>query len=171
MNKLIGSILLISGTCIGAGMISLPVVIGIYGLLPSLLILSIVCLINIIIAFVLVESILKFGSDSNLVTVTGSTLGKHHQKVIWVCCLLFFYSILTAYTSGLQELIVYLLQDSFKIAVPDWLITSGIVIFIAVLVHMGTMISEYINRVCVLGLALAFIILLCLTVNNINQSF
>ncbi len=171
MNKLIGSILLISGTCIGAGMISLPVVIGIYGLLPSLLILSVVCFINIIIAFVLLESILKFSSDSNLVSITESTLGKKHQKIIWISCLLFFYSILTAYTSGLQELISYLVQDNFNVAIPSWLITCSIITCIAALVHLGTKISEYINRALVLGLALAFVFLLCLTADNINLSF
>lgn len=168
MDKIIGSILLIAGTCIGAGMISLPVVIGVYGLLPSLLILSIVCFINIVIAFVLVETIVKFESDSNLVTVTGFTLGKTHQKIIWLSCLFFFYSILTAYTSDLQELWFYLIQDNFNIHIPSWLITSFLILLIAVLVHLGTRFNDYINRILVVILIVSFVGLLFNTINNIN---
>lgn len=168
MDKLIGSILLIAGTCIGAGMISLPVVIGIYGLLPSLLILSLVCITNIIISFLLVETILKFEPGCNLITVTGNTLGKAHQIIIWMSCLLFFYSILTAYTSGLQELLSYLVQYHLGTSIPDWVITFFIVSLVAVMVHLGTRFSEYINRTLIITLVVSFITLLFLTVGSIK---
>lgn len=170
MDKLIGSILLITGTCIGAGMISLPVVIGIYGLLPSLLILSLVCVINIIIAFLLVETTLKFEPGSNLITMTGNTLGKYHQKAIWLSCVLFFYSILTAYTSGLQELLAYLVRDNLGASIPDWLITTIIVSLVASMVNIGTRFSEYVNRGLIITLVISFVGVLFLTIDNINIS-
>ena len=37
MQKLIGSILLISGTCIGNGMIALPMVLAKLGIIPSII--------------------------------------------------------------------------------------------------------------------------------------
>ncbi|MFP3012075.1 MAG: aromatic amino acid transport family protein [Rickettsia sp.] len=42
MQELIGSILLISGTCIGSGMIALPMVLAKLGIIPSIILMFII---------------------------------------------------------------------------------------------------------------------------------
>ena len=90
-NRLLGSILLISGTTIGGGMLALPVVTGIYGLDAAVLILFAVWFVNVFIGFALLEANLRLPPGTNLITMARSTLGRPGEYIAWVSCSLFLY--------------------------------------------------------------------------------
>ena len=110
-NKLLGSTLLISGTTIGGGMLALPIVTGVYGSLPAIFLLTAVWAINTYIAFLLLEVNLQLSEDSNLISMARQMLGRPGEVVAWLCCLLFLYALLIAYTSGLGEMFINTVQS------------------------------------------------------------
>ncbi len=75
-SKLAGGILLVSGTTIGAGMLALPVVTGMAGLLPTLLLFLVFWIFMTYTALLMLEVNLWMKDHSNMITMAKETLGK-----------------------------------------------------------------------------------------------
>src|SRR4051812_3251044 len=99
-GKVIGGILLVSGTTIGAAMLALPVSTGLAGFFPSLLLLLTCWIVMTYTAFLILEVNLWVGENKNLITMARHTLGKWGEYVGWVTYLFLLYALTTAYVSG-----------------------------------------------------------------------
>lgn len=98
--KLIGGILLVTGTCIGAGMLALPVATAQDSLLSSTMLMLVCWFIMTIGALYLLETNLRFPPGINMVNMAKRTMGKAGAAVAWLTTLLLFYSLLSAYITG-----------------------------------------------------------------------
>lgn len=156
-NNLIGSIFLVTGTTVGAGMIALPVTTGTYGFAATLFMFITVWLASLVIAFAMLEANLQHKEGANLITMISATLGRPGEIIGWGSCLLFLYCILAAYLSGLGELTGYSLSYILPLDVNK---TTSVVVITAIasgLIYSGIRMSENINRVFVIGILLIFI--------------
>ena len=99
-NRLVGGILLVSGTAIGAGMLALPVITSFAGFLPSAIALGICWLFMYITAVLLLEVNLSCPGEPNMISMAGRTLGTAGKLVCWVVYLLLLYSLTAAYIAG-----------------------------------------------------------------------
>jgi tyrosine-specific transport protein len=109
MNKnkrILGSILLITGTSIGAGMLGLPVVTGLNGFIPSMSSFAICCIITLWSAFIMLDIINVFKNSSNLITMTKHTLGISGATITGFTFLGLFYALLAAYITASGNLFV-----------------------------------------------------------------
>src|SRR5271170_1531697 len=93
----IGGILLIAGSCIGAGMLALPIMTGLAGFFPSLVALFISWAFMTFTALLLVEVCGWFYGQVNLLTMAKESLGEVGRTVGWVTYLFLFYALLIAY--------------------------------------------------------------------------
>ena len=100
-GSVIGGILLIAGSCIGAGMLGLPILTGLCGFIPSIALLFSGWLFMTATALLLVEVNGWFPAQVNLLTMSNHTLGKWGKRVCWATYLFLFYAILVAYISGI----------------------------------------------------------------------
>ncbi len=91
-NRLIGAILLVSGTTIGAGMLALPVTTGLAGFIPSLVVMTAVWLFMMLTALYLLEVNLRLPGEANLFSMMRKTLGKPGEAISWAAYLLLLYS-------------------------------------------------------------------------------
>jgi tyrosine-specific transport protein len=144
-SKLIGGILLIVGTSIGAGMLALPIATAQLGFIGSLLLLLGGWLTMTMGAFYLLEANLWQPQNSNIITMAKATIGRSGQVIAWVTYLLLLYSILCAYIAGGSELLHNLLQqhgmsiNSKIAAIIFTLVFGGIVC-------SGIRVVDYANR-------------------------
>ena len=99
-NKLLGSVLLISGTTIGAGMLALPVMTGFGGFIPSLFTLFFMWLFMLATALFFLEVNISMPGETNFITMAEKTLGTWGKVVSWVCYLFLMYSLTAAYIAG-----------------------------------------------------------------------
>ena len=83
-GSVIGGMLLIAGSCIGAGMLGLPIVTGLSGFFPSLIMFFCGWLFMTSTALLLVEVNGWFSRQVNLLTMTQHTLGKWGQGICWI---------------------------------------------------------------------------------------
>jgi len=97
VSKAVSGALLISGTAIGAGMLALPVVTGLGGFLPAMLLYFICWLFMACTGLLLLEVCLWMPNDANIITMSHHLLGPIGRACSWVlylflfyCCLLFF---------------------------------------------------------------------------------
>lgn len=144
-SKLIGSILLIVGTSVGAGMLALPIATAQLGFIGSLILLFVGWFIMTSGAFLLLEVNLWMPQNSNLVTMARKTIGPLGQIISWVIFLLLLYSLLSAYISGGSGLLRHILE-ALGVNVSAPLAAIGFTLLFGSVVYMGIRAVDYVNR-------------------------
>lgn len=160
-SKLLGGILLIIGTTIGAGMLALPVATAQLGFWGSTILLIISWAIMTSAAFLFLEVNLWLPANSNLISMAGATLGKPGQVIAWVFYLLLLYSILCAYIAGGGDLFHYVLASA-GVNIPLSASAIAFTLLFGIIVYFGIRSVDYANRGLMFGKlgALIFLILL-----------
>ncbi|MDJ0651623.1 MAG: aromatic amino acid transport family protein [Simkaniaceae bacterium] len=160
-NKTLGSILLVGGTSIGAGMLALPLTTGAGGFLPSTLLFFIAFAFMLLSLFYLMEATLMSGKvNANLITICKEHLGPIGEFSAWLSFLLLLYSVAAAYLSGGGSLIADVISAGSKYNVSA---NIGIFIFLLIfgcIVVFETKAVDAINRICMVGLVVCFVLLL-----------
>ncbi len=158
-NKFLGSILLISGTTIGAGMLGLPVMTGFAGFFPTFILLFFLWIYMLITAFLYLETNLAFAGNINLITMASNTLGVLGKAVTWVVYLLLLYSLTAAYMAGSAPLFSEAIKFLTGYALPSWAEPIPLLVIFSVVTFLGARTADYINRMLMLGLVISYFIL------------
>lgn len=167
-NRLIGAILLVSGTTIGAGMLALPVITGLAGFIPSLLIMTGVWLFMMLTAFYFLEVNLRMKGESNLISMMSKTLGKPGEVVSWIAYLFLLYTLTSAYLLGCSQILNEFFETVFSIKPPEWVWPIAIFLFFGIFVYLGTGVADFLNRTLMIGLVLSYTALISLGCCRIN---
>lgn len=160
-SKLIGGILLVIGTTIGAGMLALPASTAELGFWWSSLLLIGCWAVMTVCSYLFLEVTLSMPAQSNLISITGATLGKMGQSIAWVVYLLLLYSIISAYVAGGGDLFQYVLSlwgISTSTAFSSILFTC----LFGLVVYFGIRSVDYVNRGLMFGKLGALIMLIVL---------
>lgn len=99
-KNVMGGMLMILGTCIGAGMLAIPIVSAHESFRLSALLLTVAWLCMTIGAFAVLEVNLWFKPGSNLITMAEGTLGAWGKTVTSLLYLLLMYSLICAYLAS-----------------------------------------------------------------------
>ncbi len=172
-NKTFGSIFMIAGTTIGAGMLALPLKTAAGGFFPSIGLFIICFLFMFYTVFLLLESnLMSNDPNANIISMTGERLGKTGQIVAWVTFSLLLYSVSAAYMSAGGSLIATLLQHEVSKETPMWV---GMLIFAGVfgaLIYFGTHVYDHVNKLLMVCLIVSFLVLVgSMTPHVENVSF
>ncbi len=170
-NRLIGGILLVSGTSIGAGMLALPVISSFAGFLPSFALLAICWLFLFTTALLLLDVNLAFPGEVNLITMAGRTLGVSGKALCWVTYLLLLYSLTAAYIAGSSPLFLQALHWATGWNAPAWLGPFPLLILFGLFVYLGTQAVDWVNRLLMLGLILCYVLLVAFLPSHIQLQF
>src|SRR5579863_4183924 len=111
MNKTIGGILLVAGTTIGGGMLSLPITTAKSGFVYSTFLFIVCWALMTFTAFLTLEVNLCFPKNSHIVSMAKQTLGKPGEWIAWSAYLLLLYAVVSAYIAGGQDVFHGLLQS------------------------------------------------------------
>lgn len=159
-----GGALIIAGTCIGGGMLALPILTGAGGLLPSSFLFLLCWLFMAATALLFVEVCLWMEGETNLVSMVGKTLGPWAQGFSWALYLFLFYSLTTAYCVGGGGIVIELLAVPW----PHWMGSALFLVVFAPLVTWGPAIVDRVNRLLMVGMALSFAAFLFLGRKEVN---
>lgn len=168
-SKLIGGILLVSGTTIGAGMLALPVSTGKAGFFPSMVLFLAYWIYMTFTAFLMLEVNLWMPGDNHLTSMVRLTLGRLGEMISWFVYLFLLYSLTTAYIAGGGPIVI----DAFKvmtgISLPEW---SGAIPLLAIFgffVYQGTRCVDYVNRLLMIGLVIAYCLMVIFLMPHVDQ--
>ena len=154
--KIWGAILIFSGTCVGAGMLALPLATAAGGFFPSLEIFILFWLTMVLTGLYIIEVNLWMPEGVNLITMAKNTLGKFGLGLAWISYLLLMYAANSAYIAGGTPLINDTLYKLFGLRVP-YIILSVILSFLmGVIVYKGMQVLDYINRILMIGLIVSY---------------
>lgn len=104
-KNMLGGVLLIAGTCIGGGMLGLPIVTAKSGFLNSTVLFIFCWALMTFTALLTLEVNLCFQKGSNIFSMVKATLNNLNAKVLLIIYLLFLYSLVCAYIAGGRDLI------------------------------------------------------------------
>jgi tyrosine-specific transport protein len=144
-SKLFGSILLIVGTSIGAGMLALPLATAQLGFLGSIVLLFACWFVMTIGALYVLEANLWLPLNSHLISMAKATVGPIGQIIAWLTYLLLLYSLMCAYVAGGSDLF----HNLFALAnfqFPSYFAVFGFTIIFGLVVCLGIHITDYVNR-------------------------
>lgn len=167
MQKLIGATMLVAGTCIGSGMIALPMLLSKLGLLLSIILMLLIWLLMYFSALILVELSLQAGQGLSL-----GALGKKYSGVVAELVgagsfKILSYALVAVYlyagTSVIQKLLFTLgLEYSFN----SLTIIYSFCVFLLFLLPLKSI--DYINRFLFLGLLTVVAVLIIGLFSTIN---
>jgi tyrosine-specific transport protein len=163
-GSIIGGMLLITGSCIGAGMLALPILTGLAGFFPALLMFFCAWAFMTITGLLLVEVNGWFTGKVNFISMAGHTLGRFGRTLSWILYLFLFYALLVAYTSGSGNLA----STFFHSKLPIWAGSLFFVLLFGWLIYLGTRPVDLWNRILMAGKILAFVAMVVLGIKYIT---
>ncbi len=155
-NKVLGGVLLVSGTTIGAGMLALPVVTGLAGFIPALCLFLAYWAYMTFTAFLLLEVNLSLGENVNMITMARRTLGRGGEIVSWCVYLFLLYSLTAAYLAGSGPIVTSCIHLVTGWELPSWTGAFPLLFIFAFFVYEGTKYADLLNRWLMLGLILTY---------------
>ncbi len=134
MQKQIGSILLVAGTCIGSGMIALPLVLAPLGLVYSICLMIVIWSIMCFTSFINLELNLQAGQGLPLGPLSRKFSGRNAEFIGSLSLKLLTYSLLAAYlyggTSIMQKLLTSLFMQEYSFSIIATIYTTLISIIL-----------------------------------------
>lgn len=158
-GSVLGGVLLVSGCCIGAGMLGLPVMSSLAGLQPTVVMFILSWLFMTCTAFLLLEVTLWFSEDVNIVTMASRTLGNVGKVVAWSVFLFLFYSLLVAYVTGSGTLFAHFMERAFASTVASWIGSLFFSVILGLALYFGVKTVDQLNRLFMYGLIASYVAL------------
>ena len=160
-----GGVLLIGGTCIGAGMLGLPVMTAAAGFYPTIGAFLLVWFFMTCSALAYLEVSLRLPGDTNLNSIAGHTLGRIPKIIAGVLLVLLLYALVAAYASGGTTLLAHILGYDIKSHLHLNMMTLLFETLFAIPVYLGTQWLDRLNRLLMIGFIATFITLCTLAFN------
>ncbi len=165
-----GATMLITGCCIGVGMIGLPIVSRLAGFMPATLAMFMSYLFTTLTGLLLLEATLWFDGRVNLPTIVNRVLGPGTQLLTVLLFLFLFYCLFVAYLSAGGELFAQILMSLLPFKVSHSMGTLICLIFIVSVSYAGAIFIDGFNRAMIFGMAVTYIMLVVLGLKKVDMS-
>jgi tyrosine-specific transport protein len=170
-GSVLGGMLLVAGSCIGAGMLALPILTGLAGFFPSLSMMLVAWVFMTFTGLLLVEVNGWFFGEVNFVTMTEESLGKIGKSIAWFSYLFLFYSLLVAYIAASGSIFSAILESLFLISLPSWIASLFFTLLFGWIVYLGTRPVDFLNRTLMVGLILSYLGMISLGLFHIEPHY
>ncbi|EJY1760035.1 tyrosine transporter TyrP [Klebsiella oxytoca] len=168
-NRTLGSILIVAGTTIGAGMLAMPLASAGVGIGVTLALLITLWALMCYTALLLLEVYQHVPADMGLGSLAARYLGRYGQWATGFCMLFLLYALTAAYISGAGELLASSLNQWLDWTLPP---AAGVLIFTAIggtVVCIGTSLVDLFNRFLFSAKIIFLAIMLALLLPHIHQ--
>lgn len=158
-GTILGATLLVAGTCIGGGMLALPVATCKAGFFPSLVMMLFGWAFMTTTALFLSEINLWMEKGSHVVSMASRFLGPVGKVLAWLLYLFISYASLVAYTAGGGELFRSGLE-AIGIYLPQNVVVLLFVLLFGSILYLGNLVLGRINTILMFGLVISYLLLL-----------
>lgn len=170
MHKQIGSIMLVAGTCIGSGMIALPMLLAKIGVIPSILLMVFMWLLMYFSSLITVELSLKSGRGLPLGTLGRKFSGPIAELIGTTSFKILSYALVAVYIYAGSSVLQTMLENNNNIDYQFISIASVYSLIAFILFLLPIKIIDYVNRFLFMGLLLVIAILIAGLTYTINWS-
>lgn len=149
-------------------MLALPVATGLAGFLPAQVLLVSLWLYMTYTAFLILEVNLWLDGHANLISMAKRTLGVFGQILAWASYMFLLYSLTTAYLVGSGEIFANVVADTTGLIVPEWFGPLPLLAIFSYAVFQGTKMVDYLNRVLMGILIVAYLAMVFFLVPEVS---
>lgn len=167
---IISAMFLVGGTCIGGGMLALPVATGISGFVPSIVMMVICWFAMTASALMLLEVSLWMEEGAHIITMTSRLLGPLGKGVSWLLYLFICYASIVGYTAGGGMQIVSGLESYLKIDLSNELGCVVFVLFFGFIIYLGASVVGRVNAVMFFAMIAAYFGLVGMGIDEVKLS-
>lgn len=168
---MMSAMFLVAGTCIGGGMLALPVATGISGFFPSLLVMLICWVTMTATALLLLEVSMWMEEGVHLITMTSRILGVPGKAVSWLLYLFICYASLVAYTAGGGVQIAQGIFDYFGFHISKEFGAGIFILLFGAVIYLGSRIVGRVNAILFVAMIVAYFALVSMGVHEVKSSF
>ncbi len=168
-NRTLGSIFIVAGTTIGAGMLAMPLAAAGVGFGVTLLLLGGLWALMCYTALLLLEVYQHVPADTGLGSLAARYLGRYGQWLTGLSMLFLMYALTAAYISGAGELIASSVNDGWGMALSP---SSGALLFTLVgagVVCVGTSLVDLFNRFLFSAKIIFLVVMLALLAPHVHH--
>lgn len=151
--------LLLSGTCIGAGMLGMPLATGSAGFWPGVVANFLCWLCMVLTGLLFLEATLWMPDGSNVLSMAERFLGSWGRWMAGGAFVFLYYCLLTAYVAGGAPLVGQAAANIFSTPPPDFLSALLFTSAIGLVLFLGTRTIDRVNWILMTGLILSYILL------------
>jgi tyrosine-specific transport protein len=166
--KIINALFLVAGTCIGGGMLALPISSSLSGFWPSVTVMFIACIFMTITGLLFLEATLWMKKGAHIISLSKELLNQFGQIVCWVIYLFIGYASLTAYTSGGGKEISFVLTKIGHIAFSDGFSSLLFLLIFGSVIYLGYQFAERVNTILFISMMVAYIGILTLAPKEVD---
>ncbi|MGE4349654.1 MAG: amino acid permease [Candidatus Berkiella sp.] len=163
----VGAVLLIIGTSVGAAVLALPIATAQLGFIGATLTYLLCWFFMTIGALCVLEANLSAGFGTNMVSMSELYLGKMGKWITWGTYLILFYALSASYLTGASSWVMHFFEY-FQNPISSNTAAIIATISIMAIIFCGTYITDLINRILMLGLFAAFILLSLVTMQHVE---
>ena len=146
-SKFIGSVLILTGTALGAGMLALPMIAAATGFVWATILLVAVWALMTYTALLILEVNLAFPAyRNNFGSMAYATLGRTGKIAAWVACLALLYALTAAYIAGDASLLAVGVGKAVGWYIPQWLCAILFTVVLGGAVFWSTKAVDHLNR-------------------------
>lgn len=168
-NRTLGSIFIVAGTTIGAGMLAMPLAAAGVGLATTLVLLFVLWAVMCYTALLLLEVYQHVPAETGLGSLARHYLGRYGQWITGFSMMFLMYALTAAYISGAGELLAASLNQWFSLQLSTG---AGVLLFTFVaggVVCIGTSLVDLFNRFLFSAKIIFLVIMLALLMPHIHQ--
>jgi len=167
-GNLISGTLLIAGTCMGAGMLAIPLMTGVSGFFPAIVI-NVVCwLFMMATGLLFLEVTLWMPDGSNVLSMSERFLGPLGKVLGGAFFLFLYYCLMIAYVAGGAPLLTDAIRNIFHLDISVSMGFALYTVLLASIVAVGAWFVDRINWILMIALIISFILLIGFGTSDIN---
>jgi tyrosine-specific transport protein len=172
-SRTLGSMLIVAGTAIGAGMLALPITSAGFGFYESIALLAGMWVVMYCAALVILELTMTFGVSLSLSSLFEKVLGAWGKNIAAVSFVVLHYALLAAYITGGSAILHGFLTEHFQVMIPAWVTTFAFLFFFGGFIYACVRTTDIANRVLFIikiGVFVVMVMLLFPSISTVNFS-
>lgn len=170
-GSLWSGIMFIGSSCLGVGMLALPVQTGFCGFMPSLVLFFMAWLFMTVSALYIVDVQHRFQKEVHFISMIEEKLGRKAMQACWFIYLFLFYSLLVAYIAASGQHVQSWAQVYGGFAIPGWVGSLFFVLFFGWIIYLGTKRVDQLNQFLMMAKMGAFAVIIFLGLPMIEEKY
>lgn len=158
--SVLSAMFLVGGTCIGGGMLALPVITGPAGFFPSLALMIFCWAAMTLSALCLLEISLWMKEGAHIITMSGTILGVSGKVVAWLLYLFICYASIVAYTAGGGAQLSAEFESVLGILVSKPLSCALFLVIFGSTIYFGSAFVGRVNAILFIAMVVAYFALI-----------
>jgi tyrosine-specific transport protein len=166
--RVIAAMFLVAGTCVGGGMLALPVTTSLAGFWPSAIAMAVASFFMALTGLLFIEVVLWMEEGVHIMTMASRMLGPVGKWVAAILYLFIGYASLIAYTNGGGDLLRDEFSWQFGAQTPVSVYCAIIAFVLGFVIILGNKAVGRVNAVLFIGMILSYALLILVGVKEVN---